>query len=127
MEVLDGGVELLRPLLQLLLHTVGVLPPFDLIRHDGFNIHCIILGEGGGRVDVGVRVVDCLGCILAIHQLVVDVDVLLDESRLVVEAGAVFRGDGLGNCGLVDGCLGGVGSFRVGVAVLLPKHSKIRL
>lgn len=80
-----------------------VLPPFDLIRHDGLDVHCVVFGEGGGRVYVGLGVMDGFGWVWAVDQLIVDVDVLLDESRLVVHASAVFRGNGVGNCGLVDG------------------------
>lgn len=128
MEILDGGVELFRPFLELLLDAMRVLPPFDLIRHYGLDIHRVVLGKGGGRVDVGLRVMDGFGCVLAVHQLVLDVDVLLDEPRLVVQASAVLRSDGVRDGGLVDACLGvWVGDFGVGIAVFLPQHSKIRL
>lgn len=70
---------------------------------------------------------DCLGGVLTVHQLILDVDVFFDESRLVVQAGAVFGSDGVGDGGFVYAGFGvGVG-FGIGVAILLPQHSKIQL
>lgn len=70
---------------------------------------------------------DGLGGVLALEQFVLDVDVFFDESRLVVQARAVFGSDGVGDGGFVDaGFRVGV-DFWVGVAILLPQHSKIQL
>lgn len=40
---------------------------------------------------------DGLGGVLAVHEFILDVDVFFDESRLVVQASAVFGSDGVGN------------------------------
>lgn len=45
MEVLDRRIELLRPFCELLLDAMRILPPLDLIRHYGLDIHCVVLGE----------------------------------------------------------------------------------
>lgn len=48
MEVPNRCVELLRPLREFQLHTMRILPHFDLIRHYGLNIHRVVLGKRGG-------------------------------------------------------------------------------
>jgi hypothetical protein len=119
MEVLHRGIELLRAALQFLLRFDVVLPPLDLIGHQALDVDCIVFSEGGGGVDVCFRMVDSIGCILAVEQLILDVYVLLDELGLVVDAGsAVIGGNGVGSHGFVDDALGGIGDL-VGIAVLL--------
>lgn len=44
---------------------------------------------------------DGLGGVLTVHELILDVDVFFYESRLVVQAGAVFGSDGVGDGGFV--------------------------
>lgn len=64
MEALQRCIEFLCSILQFLLQFGVILPPFDSVADEALNVDCVILGEGGWRVDVGLRVMNGLSSIL---------------------------------------------------------------